>query len=448
MTDLETGKTAGSGNGRNLNKTQSPASARRLVRRAKKPLDSQIIEQAIIKISHYCDDQDYTHSNVRLLQESVREAGESAFGVVALEVWVLHHHKLVSPKGGQWVSPLLSWSNREGYQKLTDSSYPDFVGCEAQAPGFGVVGDLWLRARQAPNSSNASSKGEVPEAPIFLDGEQDGDETSRNLMLQDQSSVGFEKVEHGDAISNTSRELLTSALASRIQHRYHHHGATLQWRSLNSLWIDPDTPKDSDRLGIQIGIGLGSAAAVPFQEDGIQGMVVYYARRDADLASISTMENQEFLFRRARLIGVAVSSNICGEALRVAKLRTLRHAWKKFVRNNAKGGQVSSIYNKGQISSHSSHLLDVEQVCFSWEKQIITYMRKFRGGKGQVAPPLNLVQSMWTWLGSFCGLILLSAYNEWIKDISNGKYELLIGPFGAAMTLLYGLVSVFGALWS
>ena len=67
MTDLETGKTAGSGNGRNLNKTQSPASAMRLVRRAKKPLDSQIIEQAIIKISHYCDDQDYTHSNVRLL---------------------------------------------------------------------------------------------------------------------------------------------------------------------------------------------------------------------------------------------------------------------------------------------------------------------------------------------------------------------------------------------
>ena len=65
-----------------------------------------------------------------------------------------------------------------------------------------------------------------------------------------------------------------------------------------------------------------------------------------------------------------------------------------------------------------------------------------------MAPPLNLVQSMWTWLGSFCGLILLSAYNEWIKDISNGKYELLIGPFGAAMTLLYGLVRVLGTLWS
>uniref|UniRef100_A0A6U3CCM3 HPP transmembrane region domain-containing protein n=1 Tax=Entomoneis paludosa TaxID=265537 RepID=A0A6U3CCM3_9STRA len=74
-------------------------------------------------------------------------------------------------------------------------------------------------------------------------------------------------------------------------------------------------------------------------------------------------------------------------------------------------------------------------------KNTLDYLRKFKGGNGQVAPPLNAPQSGWTLLGSFSGLLLLSAYNEWIKNESDGDYELLMGPFGALMTLLYGLHS-------
>jgi len=39
------------------------------------------------------------------------------------------------------------------------------------------------------------------------------------------------------------------------------------------------------------------------------------------------------------------------------------------------------------------------------------------------------------------GMLILSTYNEYSISLSNGKYNLLIGPFGALMTLQYGLTA-------
>ena len=41
--------------------------------------------------------------------------------------------------------------------------------------------------------------------------------------------------------------------------------------------------------------------------------------------------------------------------------------------------------------------------------------------------------------GCLVGLLILSTINEFSKDVSDEDLHLLVGPFGALMTLLYGL---------
>jgi len=67
------------------------------------------------------------------------------------------------------------------------------------------------------------------------------------------------------------------------------------------------------------------------------------------------------------------------------------------------------------------------------------WVLKSRGGGLQIPPSLSFRQSLWTAFGAFVGLLVLSSLNEYYKLLSDEEFFLLIGPFGALMTLQYGL---------
>jgi len=73
--------------------------------------------------------------------------------------------------------------------------------------------------------------------------------------------------------------------------------------------------------------------------------------------------------------------------------------------------------------------------------RVRTWWHKCHGGNLQVPPSLSFRQTLWTILGAFCGLLVLSSLNEYYKMLSDEDYFLLIGPFGALMTLQYGLTA-------
>ncbi len=63
-------------------------------------------------------------------------------------------------------------------------------------------------------------------------------------------------------------------------------------------------------------------------------------------------------------------------------------------------------------------------------------------GRGsEILPSLSFRQALWTALGAFCGLLVLSVLNEYYQCLSHDEYVLLVGPFGALMTLQYGLTA-------
>uniref|UniRef100_A0A7S1Y6L0 HPP transmembrane region domain-containing protein n=1 Tax=Grammatophora oceanica TaxID=210454 RepID=A0A7S1Y6L0_9STRA len=63
------------------------------------------------------------------------------------------------------------------------------------------------------------------------------------------------------------------------------------------------------------------------------------------------------------------------------------------------------------------------------------------GGGMQIPPTMGWRQTFWTILGAFIGLLVLSSINEMFLDLTRSEYFLVIGPFGALMTLQYGLTS-------
>jgi hypothetical protein len=161
---------------------------------------------------------------------------------------------------------------------------------------------------------------------------------------------------------------------------------------------------------------------------------------------LSGIENQEFLCRKAKSIGTLVSPSVANRAVQVAKQRIIRGSWRQFVRDLLKqhNNTKRDINSDTTYTETKKDLLPSSFLHKLWlasDMRLYVYLSKFTGGNGQVAPSLNFTQTLWTLLGACGGVILLSAYNEWIQESLDGKYESLIGPFAAAMTLFYGLHS-------
>lgn len=64
-----------------------------------------------------------------------------------------------------------------------------------------------------------------------------------------------------------------------------------------------------------------------------------------------------------------------------------------------------------------------------------SYLKKMRGG-GHCPPRPPLSKTLWSWLGSFVGILVI-AYLSQQQTINSGDL-LLIGSFGASAVLIYG----------
>ena len=244
-----------------------------------------------------------------------------------------------------------------------------------------------------------------------------------------------------------------------IQHKYHYHGRTMQWRDIHSLVIDPDTPK-SHRMEALIDAGLGQVAAISFSQDGVKGMVLYYARATANRAILMAAENQEFMFRKAKQLGCLVSMFTAAKALKVSKDRATKAAWKQFVhnllehkrrldhpeeeQNNDDTQRIKRPTFFSELSTFDTGTIHktTTKIWKSSRRRCGKLPAKWRGGNAQLPPAMSTKQTLWTFMGCFLTLTMISAVNEQLIDYTDGKYTLgAMGPYGALVALLYGLHS-------
>ncbi len=76
----------------------------------------------------------------------------------------------------------------------------------------------------------------------------------------------------------------------------------------------------------------------------------------------------------------------------------------------------------------------------SMKKRMIMVARKWKGANNDPPPPFNNKEALWTFVGCFLTILMLLYFSDFVKE-QNPDLSLVLGPFGALVTLQYSLTS-------
>ena len=357
-------------------------------------------------LSSKLEDHEELNVDAKRLSRAVQDAGEYSRGVLACEVWLIsaEDDHLFRPKGGCWYNAIICPDLMPHFDEEKKNTDPVL-------PGVGVPGILW--------------------AETELEHKED----------------------HQDGLH----------LAHWAQHLHRpHHRAEEQpphalfWRDIESLAEDPDSAK-TERIHQFLAGGLQAAAGAPFRVGHQRGIVIYYGRHNCICeqppSSSSDIANDAYLKAAAAMIGHAAALTEIRRASVESRRRHKKATTLKFQRNLMECCKSADKCKQRPRMEPISELCDchMEQPDTTKEDasgftDIVSHRfraccHKCYGANLQIPPAVSVRQSLWTFFGAFCGLLLATSLNECYRFLSDGTYELLMGPFGALMTLQYGLPS-------
>lgn len=344
------------------------------------------------------DDDVDVHS--RMLSLAIENACHSAYGIIGVDVWIYdeddgsfhhapggyHRHYLYEPEG---------FKEQMALRRIEDETLANYVPPTKQVPGAGLAGYFWSQCD-----------------------------------AQDSS---------------------------------------ITWRDVKAITDDPDQPPYL-RMTLLEQAGYGKACGVPFDLRGHRGVVLYFARATADESMLTEYTNDLHLRVSADLIGGISASFITSRAstvvkgARVAKIikrvrakMTVILVFAKWFNDESrvepsgewngsgiKMGKNSNMTYRQRVSSRVSAELRsyrekaVDMDCTgALKRRGRKLVEKSKGGNVQPPPPMPWIQAAWVFVGAFATLLLLSGVSSLLKQ-SIG-YAIILGPFGALMTLQYGL---------
>ncbi|CAM9654060.1 unnamed protein product, partial [Heterosigma akashiwo] len=325
------------------------------------------------------------------VQTAIDEAGKDAYGIIAVDVWffsekdsVLRHF---GPNGVNWISPIFRWqleedgSLKEALDQLVDEP------ADQEISGVGLAGNFWRG-------------GNMP---------------------------------------------LTS------------------WRDLQEFIDDPDQMPCS-RL-VRLGKLFGKCAGVGFNigRGKCKGVVLYYARKNADESMLSSEANASFLNLAAYHVGAAAAMTQARAKLASTRKEMVIKTWKRVhlkfhtvhVFEHLKDEEKESLARcrsaKPALPSSSFSALmrsvsqNVSTEIHQWTSYLHSKLKSVKRKstktplKPPPAPPLNT--TLWTWLGSFTTFMVLFSFDLLVKSMTNERFGVILGPFGALLTLQFALTA-------
>ncbi|KAL7533069.1 hypothetical protein ACHAXR_005021, partial [Thalassiosira sp. AJA248-18] len=359
--------------------------------------ESSKVRSYVREMSSFVADPVELGTDIRRLRNSVREIGEQCpRGVDAVAVWVLDEDtgKLTNPAGGWWRRDLgiISRTQAEALARLEDKTRRDYVKPSPVSPGTDIAGILWAESRN-----------------------RDG---------------GSDQLAHGHHHFHLGR-------LSPHSNQQHTYGQT-QWRNINSICDDPDSATGPRPMLLKEA-GFKMAAGIPFQVDmQHSGLVVFFTTvKDRHDERLARPTSGVFLHYAAQHIASTMAlADIRRAAL--AETHQLKEKCYSISASSRKNDDAAKGKKKKdpdyEAMMERSHRRGYFQGLFKWAK-------KLKGGSMPVPPSMSWKQSLWTVIGSFVGLITLSALNQGLQLATDDEYALMLGPFGALCTLMYGLTA-------
>ena len=292
--------------------------------------------------------------------------------------------------------------------RLTDSHRQDFIPPKPLAPGEGLPGVLWAETHVHP--------------------------------LTRSGSGGSVRVRHRRTTSNAASIIFPDAQPS----------FSVVWREIKAIAEDPDQPWNP-RLQVLAKLGLGWTAAVSFSMHGQQGIVVYVAREGVDFQRLQSPTNESYLMAASEFAGAAYALRVPRQRVVQERQAEQKEAWKR-VRNKIlslkRAGVALTEFIEEEGQKLDGSLVSAPFSQDNWRQwialaktKVLSTIRKTQGAGAQPPPAFGWDQTFLTFVGVFISLLMLTRLNVYMNEQRGQDYTIVLGPFGAFMTLLYGLTA-------
>ena len=281
--------------------------------------------------------------------------------------------------------------------RLTDPQHPEYLAPEPLCPGVGLPGILWNEATTSnPNRYNLFSQ------------------------------------------RSTKKKVV--------------------WRDVKSLSQDPDQPTNP-RLDGLVEAGLGLAAGITFNNGDQEGIVMFIARKSVAAKKIKSPVNEAYLIAASDLIGSAWAlrgpRHAAVEAREEMLAQTIRRARVRLLTIIRLGVNVEDLAKPlpaGEVSTSEDAL--EQKVDMDKGKTIVSrifnytrrkarqlYIKSIQGGMNQPPPPMSTAESLFSAVGTFLTMIIVTQLAQHMVDTYGLEYRIVVGPLGALATLHYGLTA-------
>jgi hypothetical protein len=394
-----------------------------------------------------------------LLHRSVADAGRWAYGTVFVEVWVWQTTFLTRPTAGWWMDPVYHPAPCDVTHcqlcRLTDASRSDYLPPAVLVPGEGLPGVLWsdTAALAGHNSRSASRSSRRSRTASRWGG---GESTGIFARIQ-QSRTPPPPPSSSDTANNNKGDVERGHVGS---------GPSAAWRDVKSLADDPDQPWNP-RLQALSELGLGWAAAVPLQRGrDCQGIVIYLARQGVDGRRLRSAVNESYLTAAADLIAAALwLRQPRHEAVleRRAELRSAIHRVRRRILTAIRAGHQLNDIVQGKhlveaaaatsapplrpdayqlvVQETSAFVAYALHLLYTLRSKTVAIVQKTKGGGVKPPPCFTWRQTFQTFFGVFWTIAALTWLNTRLLKEHGDNAAILLGPFGALVTLLYGLTA-------
>ena len=305
-------------------------------------------------------------------------------------------------------------SQSKAIRRLVEYEREDYVAPDPLAPGIGLTGVLWSEL----NRTRIAHAETTPDRSSLL---------------------------------NRRANMLNASVLNLAQRK-------IAWREIKTIAADPDQPYNL-RLQMLADTGVtGLAAGVRFSFSGVEGMVLYMARRSCDLDRLRSSSNEDYLLASADVIGSiaalrtsrhavlherrreneSVRKRIVNKMKNVAKVEeALKEAAEKH--EQTEDGRDATYGNEQPLDllfeGRKSEIVS-ERLWLVLKKKTHTYLVKWKGANNKPPPPMSNKQSLLTFFGCYVTLMALIVFSDAVSA-ANENLSLVLGPFGALMTLQF-----------
>lgn len=233
-------------------------------------------------------------------------------------------------------------------------------------------------------------------------------------------------------------------------------GTDLRWQALCAMAANEDAPEDvhTQRVAVAFG-GCVCALRLP----GTCNASLLLFTRDATAAHPGRTEHAAsatFLLSALAIGGAIAGAESARTALYAAK-RARSSGMRKLRALHRSGMLIECVrrererLDRGETVIKPARRAAPSALLAGWHAFLAWgggYLEKWRGTKGgkPPAPPALCARAgweaaAWTWFGVALTLLCLSALNQAVLQLSDQEYRLMVGSFGALMTLQYGAPS-------